>query len=257
MHAVRCALAAVTVCAFAAVGGGAFAADDEIDIPDRDWAHEGVFGTFDRGALQRGFQVFEEVCAACHSLRYIAFRNLAEIGFTEEEAKAIAAQYEVEDGPDDEGAMFTRPARLADYWPSPFANDNEARAANGGALPPDLSLIVKAREGGADYIHALMIGYEDEAPAGVEMADGMSYNRYFGGHQIAMPPPLYEEAVEYADGTSATLDQHARDVTAFLAWTAEPELEERKQTGLKVLIFVFILTAVLFVIYRRVWARLH
>ena len=193
----------------------------------------------------------------CHSLRYIAFRNLAEIGFTEEEAKAIAAQYEVEDGPDDEGAMFTRPARLADYWPSPFANDNEARAANGGALPPDLSLIVKAREGGSDYIYALMAGYEDEAPAGVEMADGMSYNRYFPGHQIAMPPPLYDEAVEYADGTPATLDQHARDVTAFLAWTAEPELEERKQTGLKVLIFVFILTAVLFVIYRRVWARLH
>ena len=257
MRAVRRALAAVTVCAFAAVGGGAFAADDEIDIPDQDWAHEGVFGTFDRGAPQRGFQVFEEVCAACHSLRYIAFRNLVEIGFTEEEAKAIAAQYEVEDGPDDEGAMFTRPARLADYCPSTFANDNEARAANGGALPPDLSLIVKAREGGADYIHALMIGYEDEAPAGVEMADGMSYNRYFGGHQIAMPPPLYDEAVEYADGTPATLDQYARDVTAFLAWTAEPELEERKQTGLKVLIFVFILTAVLFVIYRRVWARLH
>ena len=257
MRAVRRALAAATVCAFAALGGGAFAAGDGIDIPDQDWAHEGVFGTFDRGALQRGFQVFEEVCAVCHSLRYIAFRNLAEIGFTEEEAKAIAAQHEVEDGPDDEGAMFTRPARLADYWPSPFANDNEARAANGGALPPDLSLIVKAREGGSDYLYALMAGYEDEAPEGVEMAAGMSYNRYFPGHQIAMPPPLYDEAVEYADGTPATLDQHARDVTAFLAWTAEPELEERKQTGLKVLIFVFILTAVLFVIYRRVWARLH
>lgn len=258
MRGLRRALAAATVCAFTAGGGGAaFAAGEEIDIPGQDWEYEGVFGTFDRGALQRGFQVFEEVCAACHSLRYIAFRNLVEIGFTEEEAKAIAAQYEVEDGPDDEGAMFTRPARLADYWPSPFANDNEARAANGGALPPDLSLIVKAREGGSDYLYALMIGYEDEAPEGVEMADGMSYNRYFPGHQIAMPPPLYDEAVEYADDTPATLDQHARDVTAFLAWTAEPELEERKQTGLKVLIFVFILTAVLFVIYRRVWARLH
>ena len=233
------------------------AAGDEADIPGQDWQHEGVFGTFDRGELQRGFQVFEEVCATCHSLQYIAFRNLVEIGFTEEEAKAIAAEYEVEDGPDDEGEMFDRTARLADYWPSPFANDNEARASNNGALPPDLSVIVKAREGGPDYIYALMTGYEEEAPDGVELNDGMSYNHYFRGQQIAMPEPLYDEAVEYVDGTPATLEQHARDVTAFLAWTAEPELEERKQTGLKVLIFVFVLTAVLFVIYRRVWARLH
>ena len=235
----------------------ALAAGDEVDIPDQDWQHEGVFGTFDRGSLQRGFQVFEEVCAACHSLRYIAFRNLVEIGFSEEEAKAIAAEYEVEDGPDNEGEMFFRPARLADYWPSPFANDNAARASNNGALPPDLSLIIKARESGPDYLYALLIGYEDEAPDGVELGDGMSYNHYFRGQQIAMPSPLYDEAVEYVDGTPATLEQHARDVTAFLAWAAEPELEERKQTGLKVLIFVFVLTAVLFVIYRRVWARLH
>ena len=254
----RGVLSAVLIGAFALLGGqSALAAGDEIDIPDQDWRHEGVFGTFDRGSLQRGFQVFEEVCAACHSLQYIAFRNLVEIGFTEQEAKAIAAEYEVEDGPDDEGEMFTRPARLADYWPSPFANDNAARASNGGALPPDLSLIVKAREGGPDYIFALMTGYEDEPPEGATLSDGMSYNHYFRGHQIAMTPPLYDEAVEYVDGTPATLDQHARDVTAFLAWTAEPELEERKQTGLKVLIFVFILTAVLFVIYRRTWARLH
>ena len=254
----RGVLSAVLIGAFALLGGqSALAAGDEIDIPDQDWRHEGVFGTFDRGSLQRGFQVFEEVCAACHSLQYIAFRNLVEIGFTEQEAKAIAAEYEVEDGPDDEGEMFTRPARLADYWPSPFANDNAARVSNGGALPPDLSLIVKAREGGPDYIFALMTGYEDEPPEGATLSGGMSYNHYFRGHQIAMPPPLYDEAVEYVDGTPATLEQHARDVTAFLAWTAEPELEERKQTGLKVLIFVFILTAVLFVIYRRTWARLH
>ncbi len=254
----RCALSAVLIGAFTLFGAHiALAAGDEIDIPDQDWQHEGVFGTFDRGSLQRGFQVFEEVCATCHSLQYIAFRNLLEIGFTEQEAKAIAAEYEVEDGPDGEGEMFTRAARLADYWPSPFANDNAARASNGGALPPDLSLIIKARESGPDYVYALMTGYQDEPPEGVTLSDGMSYNHYFRGHQIAMPQPLYDEAVEYVDGTPTTLEQHARDVTAFLAWTAEPELEERKQTGLKVLIFVFVLTAVLFVIYRRTWAKLH
>ena len=254
----RGTLLAGLVGALALLGShAALAAGDAADIPDQDWKHEGVFGSFDRGSLQRGFQVFQEVCAACHSLQYIAFRNLVEIGFTADEAKAIAAEYEVEDGPDDEGEMFFRSARLADYWPSPFANDNEARSANDGALPPDLSLIVKAREGGPDYIYALMTGYEDEAPEGMELADGMSFNHFFQGQQIAMPAPLYDEAVEYVDGTPMTIDQHARDVTAFLAWTAEPELEERKQTGLKVLIFVFVLTAVLFVIYRRVWARLH
>ena len=254
----RTLLAGLVIGALALSGGQAVhAAGATADVPDQDWQHEGVFGSFDRGELQRGFQVFQEVCSACHSLQYIAFRNLVEIGFTADEAKAIAAEYEVEDGPDDEGEMFDRPARLSDYWPSPFANDNEARAANGGALPPDLSLITKAREGGADYIYALMIGYEDEAPEDVEMADGMNFNHFFPGQQIAMVAPLYDEAVEYVDGTPMTLEQHARDVTAFLSWTAEPELEERKETGLKVLIFVFVLTAVLFVIYRRVWARLH
>ena len=254
----RALLAGLMIGALALFGGhAAYAAGDAVDVPDQDWQHEGVFGSFDRGELQRGFQVFKEVCSACHSLQYIAFRNLLEIDFTEEEAKAIAEEYEVEDGPDDEGEMFFRSAGLSDYWPSPFANDNEARALNGGALPPDLSLIIKAREGGADYLYALMTGYEDEAPEGMELADGMSFNHFYQGQQIAMPEPLYDEAVEYVDGTPMTLAQHARDVTVFLSWTAEPELEERKQTGLKVLIFVFVLTAVLFVIYRRVWARLH
>ena len=254
----RTLLAGLLTGALALLGGhAAHAAGGSADVPDQDWQHEGVFGSFDRGELQRGFQVFQEVCSACHSLQYIAFRNLVEIGFTEEEAKAIAAEYEVEDGPDDEGEMFDRPARLSDYWPSPFANDNEARASNGGALPPDLSLIIKAREGGADYIYALMTGYEEDAPEGMELADGMSFNHFFPGQQIAMVEPLYDEAVEYVDGTPMTQEQHARDVTAFLSWAAEPELEERKETGLKVLIFVFVLTAVLFVIYRRVWARLH
>lgn len=254
----RRALIAVVIGAFAVFGGkSALAAGEAVDIPSQDWQHEGIFGTFDRGELQRGFQVFKEVCASCHALEYIAFRNLVEIGFTEEEAKAIAREYEVEDGPDDEGEMFTRPARLSDYWPSPFPNDNAARASNGGALPPDLSLITKARADGANYLYALMVGYRDEAPGGVELSDGMAYNDYFPGHQIAMPQPLYDESVEYIDGTPATIAQHARDVTSFLAWAAEPELEERKQTGLKVLIFVGIFTALLFIIYRRTWAKLH
>ncbi len=252
------AAAAAAVLLLVAPAGATFAAGGEdIELPDGDWEHEGVFGSFDTGALQRGFQVYQEVCASCHSLNYIAFRNLVEIGFTEDQVKAIAEEYEVEDGPDDEGEMFMRKGRLSDYWPAPFANDNAARASNGGSLPPDLSLITKAREGGADYLYGLLIGYEDEAPEGVELQDGMSYNKYFPGHQIAMPPPLGDEYVDYVDGSPPTLDQYAKDVTVFLAWAAEPETVERKRTGLKILIFLFILTAILFVIYRRTWAKLH
>ena len=237
--------------------GAAYAAGNAAEPPDHDWNHTGVFGTFDRAELQRGYQVFEEVCASCHSLDFIAFRNLVEIGFTADQIKAIAAEYEVEDGPDNEGEMFMRTAKPSDYFPAPFANPQAARASNGGAFPPDLSLIVKARDGGLDYLYALLTGYEEEAPEGVELADGMSYNHYFPGHQIAMPEPLYEEAVEYADGTEPTLEQHAHDVSVFLAWTAEPELEVRKQTGLKVLIFIAIFTALIYIIKRRIWAKLH
>lgn len=255
MRRVRAALTAAILCL--AATGGAWAATEAPELPDEDWQHEGIFGTFDRAALQRGLQVFQEVCSGCHSLNYIAFRNLTALGFSEDDVKAIAAEYEVEDGPNDEGEMFFRPARASDYFPAPFANPQAARSANGGALPPDLSLIIKAREGGADYIHGLLTGYEDEPPEGVELADGMYYNHYFPGHQVAMPPPLGDDYVEYADGTPATLDQLARDITVFLSWAAEPELEERKQTGLKVLIFIAIFTALLFVIYRRIAAKVH
>lgn len=254
----RRSIIAAAIAAFVGIGvsNSSFAASESVELPDQDWQHSGMFGTFDRGALQRGFQVFQEVCAACHSLDYIAFRNLTEIGFSEDDVKAIAAEYEVEDGPNDEGDMFDRTARPSDKWPAPFANPQAARASNGGAYPPDLSLMIKARAGGADYVYALLTGYEDEAPEGVTLADGMSYNHYFPGHQIAMPPPIYDEAVEYADGTEATLHQVAHDITVFLAWTAEPELEVRKETGLKVLIFLGVFTALLFVIYKRTWARL-
>jgi ubiquinol-cytochrome c reductase cytochrome c1 subunit len=235
----------------------AHASGDAAELPDHEWKHTGMFGTFDRAELHRGFQVFQEVCASCHSLEFIAFRNLVEIGYSEEQIKAIAAEYEVEDGPDAEGDMFMRPARSYDYFPDPFANPQAARASNGGALPPDLSLMVKARDGGVDYLYALLTGYEEEAPEGFELVEGMSYNHYFRGNQIAMPEPLYEEAVEYADGTEPTLEQLAHDVSVFLAWAAEPEMEFRKKTGLKVLIFIAIFTALIYIIKRRIWARLH
>jgi ubiquinol-cytochrome c reductase cytochrome c1 subunit len=256
MRAQLFAIAAALGLMFAGIGS-AQASGDTPEAPDHDWQHTGVFGTFDRGELQRGFQVFQEVCASCHSLNYIAFRNLLDIGFDVEQVKAIAAEYEVEDGPDNEGDMYMRTAKPSDYFPAPFANPQAARFSNGGANPPDLSVITKARDGGIDYLYGILTGYEEEAPDGFELAEGMSYNHYYPGHQIAMPEPLYEEAVEYADGTEPTLEQLAHDVSVFLAWTAEPEMEIRKKTGLKVLIFIAIFTALIYVIKRRIWAKLH
>ena len=252
----RCvvALLAATVIAMGAAGTAVAA---EARHPEaRSWGFNGIFGTFDRAALQRGYQVYKEVCSACHSLKYLSFRNLVEIGFSEDQAKTIAAEYEVEDGPDEDGEMFTRPARLYDRFAAPFANDNTARASNNGALPPDLSLMVKARPGGEDYVYALLTGYE-EAPAGAEIGEGMSYNPYFTGAQIAMAPPLDDGVVEYADGTESTVAQMAGDLVTFLAWAAEPKLEDRKRLGFKVTIFLIILTGLLFWVKRRVWRDVH
>jgi ubiquinol-cytochrome c reductase cytochrome c1 subunit len=221
------------------------------------WSFNGIFGTFDRGALKRGYQVYSEVCVSCHGLGLIAYRNLMDIGFTEDEAKEIAAEFEVEDGPNDEGEMFMRPAILADHLVPPYPNTNAARASNNGALPPDLSLMAKARIGGPDYLYALMTGYHEEAPEGFELSEDMSYNTYFPGNQIAMGQPLEDEMVEYADGTSATLEQHAKDITTFLMWTASPELEERKRLGVKVILFLIIWTAMLYALKVKIWARLH
>lgn len=223
----------------------------------RDWSFNGMFGTFDRGSLQRGYQVYTEVCAGCHSLRLVAYRNLSGIGLDEAQIKAAAAEFEVTDGPNDEGEMFSRPARPSDRFVSPFPNDNAARASNNGALPPDLSLMVKARIGGADYLYAMLTGYKEEPPAGVTLGEGMSYNTYFPGNQIAMGPPIADDAVEYADGTKATAGQIAADVTTFLAWAAEPELEERKRMGIKVLLFLIVLTAMMYALKRQIWKDLH
>ena len=245
--------AAAAAIVFVGLGGPATASEGT--YPEQNWSFDGVFGNFDRAALQRGFQVYQEVCAGCHGVKYIAFRNLTEIGLSEDQVKAIAAEYEVEDGPDDDGEMFERPAILSDILPLPFANDNAARASNNGALPPDLSLIAKARTGGPDYLHALLVGYED-APDDVMLNEGMSYNRYFRGNQIAMPPPLDEDAVEYTDGTPATVDQMASDVVNFLMWTAEPKLEVRKRMGIKVILFLLVLTALFYASKRKVWSRI-
>ena len=234
--------------------GPALAAGDAAAPPSMKWSFDGLFGSFDRAALRRGFQVYTEVCAVCHSLRLVHYRSLSAIGFSEDQVKEIAAEVEITDGPDAEGEMFDRPGRPSDRFVSPFPNDNAARAANNGALPPDLSLMTKSRVGGANYIYGLMVGYKDE-PEGMEMSEGMAYNAFFPGHQIAMPAPLSEEQVEYADGTEATVPQMAKDVTNFLVWTAEPELEERKRMGVKVVLFLLLLTGMLFAVKRVVWSN--
>ena len=249
------ALALIALAAALAPSGAARAA--EVEEPEaQSWPHSGPFGSYDRGALQRGLQVYTEVCAGCHGLRLIAFRNLIDIGYSEDQAEAYAAQFEVAAEPDEEGEVGVRPARLADRFVSPFANENQARASNNGALPPDLSLIIKAREGGEDYLHALLTGYRDP-PEGVELGEGMEYNPFFPGHQIAMPAPLSEDAVEYEDGTPATVEQMARDLTQFLAWASEPTMEARKRMGVKVMLFLFALTGLLYGVKRKVWSNLH
>jgi cytochrome c1 len=238
-------------------GLSANAAEEAREYESHDWSFYGLFGTYDRASLQRGYRVYKDVCASCHSLRLISFRNLVEIGFTEDEAKGIASEFTVEDGPDAEGDMFERTARLSDRIPSPYRNDNEARSINNGALPPDLSLIVKARHGGPNYIFALLNGYSEEAPEDFHLTDGMTYNPYFAGAEIAMPEPLFEDAVEYGDGTTASVEQMAEDVTHFLAWASEPTLDRRHQLGFQVMIFLILLTGLFWIVKRRTWKDMH
>jgi len=255
----RIALLAFATAALIASGFAvttARAAEAEHELEHQHWSFDGLFGTFDQAAAQRGFQVYKDVCAACHSLSQVAYRNLSAIGISEDEIKTIAAQYNVTDGPNDAGEMFERPAKPSDKFVPPFPNANAARAANNGALPPDLSLIVKAREGGADYAYGILTGFV-EPPAGVTVPNGMYYNAAFPGHQIAMPPPLSDGAVTYADGTEASVHQMAHDVVTFLAWTAEPELDQRKQMGVKVILFLIVLTGLAYAVKRKVWAEVH
>ncbi len=223
-----------------------------------DWSFKGLTGKFDRASLQRGFQVYKEVCASCHSMQYLSYRNLGEPGgpeFSEAEVKAIAASVEIEDGPDSQGEMFTRPGRPSDKFKSPYPNVNASIAANGGAYPPDMSVLVKARPGGSNYIYSVLVGYDDP-PAGMELDDGVYYNKYMIGNKIKMSAPLIDGIVEYSDGTESTVDQMAKDVTTFLSWAAEPELEERHRTGVKVIIYLVLLTILVYLSMKKIWSRI-
>jgi ubiquinol-cytochrome c reductase cytochrome c1 subunit len=224
--------------------------------PKVNWSFAGPFGTYDRASAQRGFQVYNEVCSACHSMRLMSYRNLEAIGLSQAQVRAIAASKTVPGGTDDSGKPITRPGLPSDPFASPFPNDKAARAANNGAVPPDQSDLLKAREGGANYIHALLLGYKNPPP-GVKIPDGLYYNEYFPGHAIHMPPPLADGSVTYADGTKATLDQEARDVTTFLAFASHPEMEQRKRMGVKVALFLAMLGCVTYAYKRRVWSHLH
>ena len=234
-----------------------FAAESSTkSLPQHEWSFEGITGTFDRGALQRGYQVYSEVCSGCHSMKLLYYRDLIDIGFSEDQVKAIASEFTVIDGPNDEGEMFERDARPADRFVSPYLNDNEARANNNGAYPPDLSVITKAKKDGANYIYNLLLGYKDP-PADMEVGEGMYYNIYMAGNQIAMPQPIYDESVDYADGTNNSAEQLAEDLVVFLTWAAEPELEVRKNLGIKVTFFFIVLGFIIFLAKNRLWREVH
>ncbi len=238
------------------LGGGVATAQEEPKLPSQSWSFNGPLGTYDRASAQRGFQVYKEVCSNCHSMKEGYYRNLEGIGLTADEVKAVASTITVPGETDDQGQAVDRPATPADHFKSPFANDKAARAANNGALPPDQSVIEKAREGGADYIYALLNGYRDP-PANVKMGQGMYYNVYFHGNQIAMPAPLQQGSVTYADGTPATVEQEARDVAQFLTYMANPEMEQRKRMGVKVVLFLAMMTGLTYAVKRKVWADVH
>ena len=221
-----------------------------------DWSFKGVFGTFDRASLQRGYQVYQEVCSGCHSVQHLSYRNLSEKGgpeFSVEEAKAIAAQFEVKDGPNSDGEMFVRSGRLSDKFVKPYPNVEASTAANGGAYPPDMSVLAKARAGRADYIYSLLLGYE-EAPTGFELDEGVYYNKYMPGNKIKMSAPISDGLVEYSDGTEATTEQMSKDVTTFLVWASEPHLESQHRMGFKTIIYLIILLTLVYLSKQKVWA---
>jgi ubiquinol-cytochrome c reductase cytochrome c1 subunit len=251
-----------------ALSATAFAKNgDPLPPKDVHWSFEGPFGMYDKAALQRGFQVYKEVCSACHSLNLVAFHALGEPGgpsFTDAEMKAIAAGYKIPAEPNDKGELFddkgerlTRPGTAADHFPAPFANEEAARTANNGALPPDLSLIVKARAGGPQYVYSIVTGFGQKPPAGFAVLANKYYNPYFAGWNISMPPPLADGSVTFSDGTPNTVDQEAHDVVTFLSWASEPKMEERKQIGFGVMVFLLAFAGLLYLSYRRVWKDAH
>lgn len=224
-------------------------------LPDVDFSFDGIFGTYDKASLQRGFQVYQQVCAACHGLDYVSYRNLTDLGYNDEEVKAIASQYTIMDGPNDEGEMFERNRLPSDRFANPYTNEKAARYANNGAYPPDMSLLAKARPGGAAYIYGILTGYED-APEGVEMGAGQHYNKYMAGHKIAMAAPLSEGMVAYEDDAPQTVEQYSKDVATFLMWTAEPKLEDRKRMGVKVILFLLAFAGIMYAVKKKIWSDL-
>ncbi|MFL6690777.1 MAG: cytochrome c1 [Alphaproteobacteria bacterium] len=254
-----------------AAATAANAAIDTSPLPPKQpgWSFSGPFGMYDRAALQRGFQVYKEVCSACHSLNRVSFHALSSDNggdgfFTDPQVKAIAAGYKVPAGPNDKGETvdssgtpLMRPGIPADHFPPPFANEQAARTANNGALPPDLSIITKARAGGPDYVYSIITGFHQKPPAGFKVLPNKYYDPYFNGWNISMPPPLSANQVTYADGTKATVDQMAHDVVTFLTWAAEPTMEHRKRIGFGVMLFLIAFAGLLYLSYRRVWADIH
>ncbi|ESZ28959.1 cytochrome c1 [Mesorhizobium sp. M1066] len=244
-----------------------------IDEPkEMDWSFTGPFGTYDKAQLQRGLKVYKEVCSACHSMNLVAFRTLSDLGYSDAQIKTLSAEYTIHDGPNDAGDMFDRPGKPSDHFPPPFANEEAAAASNGGAAPPDMSLLAKARgvergfpqfvfdiftqydAGGPDYIHSLLTGYDQTPPAGMVIPEGTHYNPYFmSGVSLKMPKPLSDGQVTYDDGAPQTVDQYSRDVSAFLAWAAEPHMEDRKKTGFRVLVFLLLFGALVYLTKRKVW----
>jgi len=249
---------------FITSGAGAFlyavdrsvaASGTQVIPPKLPWSHGGIFQSFDHASIRRGYEVYKTVCASCHSLQYVAYRHLVGVSHTEEEAKAEAAEVMVRDGPDDEGNFFDRPGTLTDYFPSPYANEQAARFANNGANPPDLSLMVLARKGGEDYIFHLLTGYTDP-PAGIHLQEGQYYNPYFPGAAIGMAQAIFDETVEFADGTTPSAPQIAKDVVTFLSWTAQQEHDERKLTGLKIIPTLLILIGASYYMKRFVFSTI-
>ncbi|XP_029288583.1 cytochrome c1, heme protein, mitochondrial [Cottoperca gobio] len=231
------------------------ASDLELHPPNYPWSHGGPLSSLDHASIRRGYQVYRQVCSACHSMEYLAFRNLVGVSHTEAEMKVIAEEAEVVDGPDESGEMFTRPGKVSDYFPKPYANPEAARSANNGALPPDLSYIVHARHGGEDYVFSLLTGY-CEPPAGVDVREGLYYNPYFPGQAIGMAPPIYNEVLEYDDGTPATMSQVAKDVSTFLRWASDPAHDQRKRMGIKLLMGAVILVPLVYYMKRHRWSVL-
>ncbi|MGA7712183.1 MAG: cytochrome c1 [Rhizomicrobium sp.] len=249
--------------------GAAYGEDTSAALPVKTmpWSFNSVTGTYDRGALQRGYQVYKEVCSACHSMNLVSFDDLAAAGgpgFSLAQAKALAASYKIPAEPNDKGDIFdangnrlTRPGVVADHFPPSFPNEQAARAANGGALPPDLSLIIKARAGGPDYVYSIITGFGQTPPHGFKVLNGKYYNPYFAGRNISMPPPLAQGSVTFADGTPSTVDNEAASVVTFLSWASEPKLEERHQLGFTVIAFLLLLSVLLYLCYRQIWKDQH